>query len=302
MKKSVLLSTLTAVLLLGTTAIYAKDSTKAQKEDIQRLHNVVQKEAKQHKEGLAKEPKEITQALKQTMAALKALHDNNTTAAKDALNEATKLFDKALKNNPKLSLVPIADAINVQSFTGDSKLVKNSIETSLKLLDSYDTQAARALLLPLVDEIDMTTEYLPMKSYPLAIKKALEKLNNGKTKEAFSIIQTSFHTMVVKTVIVPLPLITAQSLVVDASNLDKSKKDQALKLLSLAQDELQKAIYLGYTKKYAPEYKALQQQITDIEKEIKGKNIVAKLYEKIKKDFASLLSKHEAESKEKKQK
>ncbi|UCN00798.1 YfdX family protein [Sulfurimonas sp. SWIR-19] len=272
----------------------------AKKEDMQRLKNVVNQEADQHRQSLQKVPKEIAQALRQTVTALKALQKRDTKTAKDALNKATKLFDTALKNNPKLTLVPVADAIEVHDFTGDSKLVKHIIKSAQDLLDDYDTQAARAILMPLEDEMVMTTQYLPMGMYPLATKEALKELNKGKAKEAFSILVTALNGIVMKTTIVPLPLITAQSLVVEASKLNKKEKEKATKLLDLAQDELEKAVYLGYTKKHAPEYKMLQKEIENIEKEIKGKNIVAKLYEKIKKDFTSLLSKHEAESTEKK--
>ena len=300
MKKRVIISTVLAGLLLTSSGLYAS-SNAAKKEDIQRLHNVVNKEATQHKQTLKKAPKEVTQALQQTVVALQAIRKNDTQTAKEALNKATKLFDTALKNNPKLKLVPIADDIKVNDFTGDAKLVKHIIKSSQDLLDNYDTQAARAILLPLEDEMDMTTQYLPMGSYPQATKKALEELNKGKAKEAFSTIVTALNSIVAKTVIVPLPLITAQSLVTQASQLDNKKdKEKALKLLSLAQDELQKAVYLGYTKKHAPEYKELQKEIKNIKKEINGKNVVEKMYDKIKKEFTSLLHKHEAESTEKK--
>ncbi len=300
MKKRVLISTVMAGLLLCTSAAYAKSDFNAQKNDTQRLQNVVQKEATQHRQSLQKAPQEISQALRQTVVALKALRKNDTKTAKEALNKATKLFDTALKNNPKLTLVPVADAIEVHDFTGDAKLVKHIIKSAQDLLDDYDTQAARAILMPLEDEMVMTTQYLPMGMYPLATKEALKELNKGKAKEAFSTLVTALNGIVIKATIIPLPLITAQSLVVEASKLDKKEKDKALKLLDLAQDELEKAVLLGYTKKHAPEYKMLQKEITKIQKEIKGKNIVAKLYEKIKKDFTSLLSKHEAESTEKK--
>ncbi len=267
-----------------------------EKEDMQRLRNVVNKEASQHRQTLTKAPKEVAQAMKQTVIALKALRKNDTKTATQALNKATKLFDTALKNDPKLTLVPVADAIEVRDFTGDSKLVKHIIKAAQDLLDDYDTQAARAMLMPLEDEMDMTTQYLPMGIYPAATKEALKELNKGKTKKAFSTLITALNGVVMKTTIIPLPLITAQSLVTEASHLNKKNKKQAMKLLDGAQDELEKAVLLGYTQKHAPEYKTLQKEIKNIEKEIKGKNIVAKLYDKIKNDFVLLLHKHEADT------
>ena len=301
MKRKVIISTVLASLLFSTSALYANtNSSVAKKEDAQRLQNVVKKEAAQHRQALTKAPKEVAQGLKETIVALKALQKNDTKTAKEALNNATKLFDTALKNDPKLSLVPVADAIQVHEFTGDSKLIKHIIKATQDLLDDYDTQAARAMLMPLEDEMDMTTQYLPMGIYPVAAKEALKALNKGKSKEAFNTLVTALNSVVIKTTVIPLPLITAQSLVEEASKLNKKDKEKALKLLDLAQDELEKAILLGYTKKHAPQYKMLQKEIENIQKEIKGKNIVEKLYEKIKKDFASLLGKHEAEATTKK--
>jgi len=300
MKKRVIISTILAGLLLSTSGMCASNNFGAKKNDMQRLKNVVKKEATQHRQVISKAPQEVSQALKQTIEALKALQKRDTKTAKEALNKATKLFDTALKNDPKLALVPVADAIEVHNFTGDSKLVKKTIKVAQDLLDDYDTQAARTILMPLEDDMIITTQYLPMGTYPLATKEALKELNKGKTKEAFTTLITALNTIVIKTTIVPLPLITAQSLVVEASNIDKKEKEKATKLLDLAQDELEKAVLLGYTKKHTPEYKMLQKEIENIKKEIKGKNIVAKLYEKIKKDFTSLLSKHEAESTTKK--
>lgn len=300
MKKRFITSTLVTSLLLGSVGLYANSDFGAKKNDRQRLKNVVNKEAKEHQQTLKKAPKEIEQALRQTVVALKALQKNDTKTAKSALEQATKLFDTAIKNNPKLSLVPVADEIQVHDFTGNAKLVKETIKTAQDLLDDYDTQAARILLMPLEDEMIMTTQYLPLGTYPLATKEALKELNKDKTKEAFTTLVTALNSIVAETTIIPIPLITAQSLVIEASKLNKKEKEKALKLLDLAQDELEKAVLLGYTKKHTPEYKTLQKEIKNIQKEIKGKNIVAKLYEKIKNDFASLLNKHEAETTTKK--
>jgi len=301
MKKRTMISTVVAGILLCSAGLSANNNFKAQTNDTKRLKEVVNKEAKDLRQSLKKAPKEVAEGMKQTIVALKALQKRDTKTAKEALEKATKLFDTAIKNDPKLALVPIADSIEVHDFTGDSKLVKKTIKAAQALLDEYETQAARVLLLPLEDDMIITTQYLPMGVYPLATKDALKQLNEGKDKEAFTTLVTALHGVVVQSVVIPLPLITAQSLVIEASKLDKKEKEKALKLLTLAQDELEKAVLLGYTKKHAPEYKMLQKEIKNIQKEIKGKNVVEKLYEKIKKDFASLLTKHEAESTTKKQ-
>jgi len=100
------------------------------------------------------------------------------------------------------------------------------------------------------------------------------------------------NSVVVNRIVIPLPLLTAQDLVVDASKLDKTHKKEALKLLNLAQDELQKAVLLGYTKKHSKMYKSLDKELSVIKNEINGQNHVEKMYEHIKHSFESLLDLH----------
>jgi hypothetical protein len=265
------------------------------KDDMRRLHKIVNREASKHKTGLKKAPKEVMQGLQQTIVALRALQQNKVKSAKKALSQATFSFDVALKANPKIGLIPVADSIAINDFTGDSKLVKHIIDATVKLLKDNDTQAARDMLLPLQDEMTMTTELLPMKVYPDATKQALNQLNKGNTKEAFSTLTTALHSVVIDVTIVPLPLITAQDLVMSASKVDKTNKKEAHKLLSQAQDELKKAVLLGYTKKHAAAYKSLAKEINTIQKEVGGSRI-DRMYDHIKESFHSLISKHESES------
>ncbi len=323
MKKNIIASTVLAGLLLSTTSLFAnstggmssrvakakveetrsKDAfeakedinefaTQAHKDDIDRLKKVVNKVALQHKNALKKAPKEIADALNQSIFALRALHDNKTKNAEQALQKATKLFDAALKQNPKLALVPVADETQVYDFTGDAKLLKHILKTIQDLLKDNDTQTARAMLTPLQDEMQMKTEYLPMGIYPIATKTALKELKNAKPENAFKTLATALNSIVVQIVTIPIPLITAQGLAAEASEMDKSHKKEATKLLAQAKDELDKAVLFGYAKKHTSDYKMLQKDIKNIQTEINGKNKVEKLYKKIANDFDSLFTKH----------
>jgi len=302
MKKRVIVSTVLASLLLSTSALYANVSasisskTEMKQEKAKRLKIVLNKVATQHRKGLQKAPKEMLNALQQSVVALGALQHNKVDEAKKALQKATKLFDVALKNNPKLDFIPVADDIRVNDFSGDSKLVQHIIDSAQKLLKDHDTQAAREILMPLQDEMDMTTTLLPLATYPAATHQALKELNKGQKKLAFTTLATALNSTIMETTMIPLPLITAQDLVLSASKLDKTKKKEANKLLDEAQDELQKAVFLGYTKKHTSEYKNLQNEIKNIQNEIHGKNRVEKLYSHVVKSFDSLIHKHEKES------
>ena len=83
---------------------------------------------------------------------------------------------------------------------------------------------------------------------------------------------------------------------IEASKLDKKDKTKALELLSSAQDELQKAVLLGYTKKHTKVYKSLENEIKSIKYAVSGGNSVERMYEHIKHSFKSLLDFHRKEA------
>ncbi len=269
------------------------DAQKFQKEALndeqKRINYSVSKEAQYQNAHFKMGPKEVMEGLTQTLQAIAALQKNDIKTAKELLAKASENFQKALKANPNLSFVPIAQEIVVKVFQGDVKLIKTIIQKSIELLKNNDTQAARALLIPLQDEMDIITEYLPMKLYPLATKEAAKALDKGNVAKALAILSAGLNTIVVTQVVIPIPLLVAQDLVIAASKLDKSKKKEALALLEAAKAELEKAVLLGYAKPYSKEYQNLKKEIEAIEKEIKGKNEVEKLYEHILNSFSKLL-------------
>jgi len=287
MNKKLLISSIVALLLLGSTA-NAKSTT--EKATIaQSTKSSIKKENQKQEKTVNEAPKEIRNGFNQTLEAINALKEKNLKKAKKLLKSATENFSIALKTDPKLDIVPFAQKINVHEFLGNSAMVQKALTLANTLILNYDTQSARAVMMPLQDEMIVTTDAIPMKLYPIATENALKALEDGKQKEALDILELSLNTIVSKVVLVPLPLLVAEDLVITASALDKVKKEDALGLLNLAQDELKKAVFLGYTKKYTSGYKDLDEEIEAIKKEIKGKNVVEKLYDKLKESFNSLI-------------
>ncbi len=284
--KRVIISAVTCALLFGATALQAKTDKKTL------VRNEMAAEAKNHKVA----PKEIILGMQNTFKALQALHMNKKDEAKKDLQTALASFDKALKANPKLDVIPVDERLQAFEFIGTSKDIQKALDLGQKLLKEHDTQTAIDVISPLKDELDITTMAIPMKIYPVAVKKALDALNKGDTVTAYNDIAEAMNSLIVFKTVIPTPLLVAQDLVVTASKLDKSKKEEATKLLEAAKEALKRAELLGYTKKFDPEYKNLTKSINAIEKEIKGKNVVEKLYEKLKEDFTTLI-KHTHESK-----
>jgi len=279
MKKRFLLSALTCGLLLGATGLQAKTATKT----------LMEHQIKKHTQETKKAPKKVIEGIQATFKSVHLIETGKLDEAKKLLEKANDDFEKALKADATLDLVPLEESLIVYNFVGTSKTIKEVLELSIKLIKDHDTQAAIALLSPLKDELDITVVAIPMKLYPASTKTALEALNKGDKKAALSALAVGFGTLVSSQIILPTPLLVAQDLIVEASKLDKSKKEEAKKLLNAAKEELNRAELLGYTKKHDAAYKLLNDGIDNIEKEIKGKNMVVKLYDKLKEDFKKII-------------
>ncbi len=263
----------------------------AQKDKAAQINQHVTSELARHKKVSEQTPQELKDGFKQTLLALQALQADDVTTAKKALNNAAAAFDKALKADPSLDLIPVAEGVRVDSYDADAASVKKMIKTVKKLLERYDTQAARAAMLPMKDEMVLSTTYLPMKIYPAAMKEAQQALQSNNVTQALAIMQGALDAVVLKSVMVPIALLSAQDLINVASRLDRSKKKEAEHLLDIASDELQKAVLLGYIKKYEDEYKTIKEEIKEVQKEIRGKNRVEKFYDRLKGRFHELMQK-----------
>jgi len=281
MKTKFLISTLLSTLLLSTTMLQAKTDNKT----------LVQHQVEKNSKTEKKAPIEIIEGARNSFMAMRFLQHNKIDEAKKALKKATVNFDKALKANPKLDVVPIEQSIEVFEFNAEPKEIDKILNSADKLIKEHRTQEARALLIPLKDEMDVDTNFVPMGIYPIATKNALTALEKGDKKASINILASAFNMLISQKVVIPLSLLSAQDLIMTASELDKNKKDEATKILEEAKSELKKAELLGYTNKKMPEYQALTSSIEAIEKEIKGKNVVEKLYDKLNQDFVSLVDK-----------
>jgi hypothetical protein len=300
MKKRLFMSGVLASLLMGTISLSANAETERSKtlvdstqksQKIVRIQKSIKQEIKHQKDDFKEASKEIMSGLKKTFLATRLLENNKVDEAKKSLDESIKLFETALSSEPELGLIPIAQEINVHFFGGSSKELQSYLDVTVALLKEHNIQKARAMLLPLEDEMIIATQRLPIGAYLESTKEAKKLLNANKKDEALSTLLTGLSLMEMDTVVMPIPLIIAEDALVEASLLDKSNKEEAQKLLAIAQDELKKALLLGYTQKHSLEYKDLSTAISEIQKEIKGKNVVEKLYDNVKEKFHSLLSK-----------
>ena len=278
--RKLILSAVAASLLLSCGAVAkeqaAKDATVAQVNKI--AVNNAKEDARNHP---AKLVGEAIESLKLAQKAVIALEHKDTKSAKEDLEKALGKLEVILASKDAPKLLPIDNIVQVQEFVGTASDVENIVKHAKSLLDDGKVQEARALLIPLVSEIDITVVNLPLASYPDALKLAAKYVNEGKTEEAKKVLYIALSTFTQVTEVVPIPLLESTDLIAAASRIAKEDKARALKYLDAASDALDVAEKLGYVSESATTYKMLHDQIKAVEKEIKGKNKAEKLFEEL---------------------
>ena len=209
-----------------------------------------------------------------------------------ALEAATGKFDIALAANPELGLVPIDASVNMFELITTAEVVEKTIDEARDLLRDNQVQDARALLLPLQDELVTTTTYIPMATYPDTIKLAARALVDGDNAKAREILAQGLASFVISNSVIPLPLLRAEAFLNQAAELDRDKdKSKIVDLLDAAEAQVNLAIALGYTDKDSAPYDALVSQIKSLRWAVKGPNAVERLYSELKKSFKDLIHK-----------
>ena len=252
-----------AALLLGmaTTQVWAGIAEKTVSDVVTTSTSKAKEKAAnellKHREALVKE---ATAANDEIIKALDQLEKKNKHSAYKILADASGKLDVVLARDPGLKMAPIAVRMRIIDLAANSKDVKDIVDQARKALDKGQVQAARALIDPLVSEIRLSTDYLPMATYPAAIKHAVAEIQKGKIKEARADLYAALSTIVTNDDIIPLPPLNAEADVMRASQLakkDRSKNKKAIvKLLDQADQQIALADRLGYG-----EYKDIKKEI-----------------------------------------
>ncbi len=210
----------------------------------------IQKKETGHRKQIVKE---AADAFKATETALKALDNNQPKQAVAALQVASGNLHLLLARDPALNLVPID--IRVQFIEGihDLKTIKQ-LENDLEdLIDDGHYQAARPIIDRLVDEVRITTVYLPLATYPATIDQVAPLVDAGKMDEARQVLIDVLNTYVIQEEITPLSIIHADEKLTRAFQIehtaDLSKqetKNKIEKLVNKAEQDIKIAETLGY--------------------------------------------------------
>jgi tetratricopeptide (TPR) repeat protein len=291
--KKVILSAVAASMLFGTQATAkTEQGSVPHAVTVKQVNQTAVAHAKQ--DAVAREKKMVQEAidsLKNAHDALLALDRKDKDAALMDIEKALGKLEVVLSAKDAPMLLPIKSYVVVNEFVGTSDGIKASLKIVKALLDHGKVQQARRLLLPLTSEIDTTTVSLPMASYPDALKLAAKYIHSDKIAMAKEVLAIALNTFDESTVVIPLPLLKATDLIVAASDIASKNKEQAIRYLEGASENLKVAEALGYVSKSTTSYKVLQDKIKEVEKEIRGKNKAEKLFDTLKEKLADFKAK-----------
>jgi len=290
MKKG-FISILVSSLLLTTSISMAdevkKDATLTSAQVTQKATQEATANAKSHQVKLVQE---AIASLKLAAKALNALNQNKPEEAKKDIELALGKLESILASEKAPKLLPIDSRIVVKNFAGTAEDVERTIEVVKDLLDKGRVQEAADLLITLQSEIDIIVVNLPLASYPDALKLASKYIIDNQIEKAKEVLRVALSTFTEVEYVIPIPIVNALELISTASQIAKTNKEQALKHLEYASEELKKAEKLGYISSSDVTYKQLQELIEKTEKEIKGPNKAEKLFKELiekLKDFKS---------------
>lgn len=235
---------------------------------------------------------EALAAINDTHKAIDAISSGDKQKALDAIEDATGKLNILLARNPSTALLPVSVEVEViDTAPEDSKDVKRLIDGAQAAIALHDLPTARVLLYSLMSELRVRTFNLPLATYPDALKEAARLLDAGKNADASNTLQTALHTLAIVDHVTPIPLILARAAVDAAQEERQSDKAGAQVLLKTASNELKRCEELGYISSDAPEYKALDKEISDLQKQLKGSGDTTSLFARLKSDIEGFLKK-----------
>ena len=231
-------------------------------------------------------------AIDDTRKAIDAIASGNKDKAVSAIEDATGKINILLARNPATALLPVDVTVEVIDVAPpDDKDVKRLIAAAEAAVALHDFPAGRLLLYNLTSELRVRTFNLPLASYPDSLKQAARLLDEGKNSDASATLQTALNTLVVIDHVTPIPLILAQAAVGSAQEIRQSDKATAQVLLTTASNQLKRCEELGYISSDSPDYKSLNNEISGLQKQLKGTADTTALFDRLKADVDGLLKK-----------
>ncbi len=228
--------------------------------------------------------KEALQVVLEIQGAVQALQKHQIAVARDSLIRAQRKLQTLLSRYPDVKFIPIDANVEVINLAAGPDTIKAARKLVKELIAQGKLQAARKLLDNLVSEIRVTTTYLPMVTFPEAVQKALQLIQQKQMAKARQVLEEALATLEIREYAIPLPVIIAESLVSAAAAIADSSADLAIRMLQNARRQLEIARLLGYSMDNN-QYQHLLTQIDHLQTEIRKGHQTKTPFQKLKKDI-----------------
>lgn len=208
-----------------------------------------------------------------TQQVVQNILDSTYTEAIDNLEEAIGKAEVLTTSRPDLNLIPLDVQVTSRDLVADIDVLREIKKEAAYLTKKGYLQSARHLLSDLASEIEISTPMIPMETYPDALAMAASALSDNHPDEALILLNTALNTVFVETWYVPLPLIRAERMLAEVSNLlgKEDKTEEIHTLLENAEYQIHFAEALGYGK-MDNEFKELYAATKEIKQEVKKEN------------------------------
>jgi hypothetical protein len=216
------------------------------------------------------------------------LQKKDTRDAYKMLAKADGQLNILLARDPHLKLAPIDVRASISDLEASPDTINKAVKDAESALDKGNIQTARLMLEPLVSEMRIETDLVPLEIYPHAIKQASKEIQESRIRQAEATLADAMSSIVTNEEIVPLPPLKAEGDMIEAEQLlnkDKVKnKDAALALLKSADTNLANANALGYGK-----HPDIEKEIASIKSKIEGGASSHGLFARVRNMFDKIL-------------
>ncbi|NPA35669.1 MAG: YfdX family protein [Chlorobi bacterium] len=179
-----------------------------------------------------------------------------------------------LAKDPSLSFLPVDANFTTDELVTDIGTVRAIVKAAKEAMDDGYYQAAAKILHNLRSEVIISSYYLPTVTYPDAIKVAVAFLEDGKTDDAKTVLQQVISSIIVEKTVLPLPVLKAEQMVIEAAKIDAKDHENADKVVNLlknARYQLMLAEEMGYGK-HDKDYKILEAAIDELQNSVVAKS------------------------------
>jgi len=222
--------------------------------------------------------------LKQTQEVIDEISKDKKDDAKSKLAKLIGELEILITKNPKVSLIPVSVNYEIRDAVVDIETAEKLIADAKKVFEDGYYQAAKKVLNTLSSEYVIKISFLPLATYPDAMKIAAKLLEEDKKDDALAVLMNALYILAIQEIAIPLPVLRAEEYIKAAAIAVKEKKEEyiatAVVLLENAEYQLQLAEVMGYGKK-DKEYKELATAITELKNAIKEKLETESLFDKL---------------------